>query len=283
MHMERLPEKISESVAYLQENGITHPETGIILGTGLGNLINNIETEKELDYKDIPHFPVSTVESHNGKLIYGRLNGNQVLAMQGRFHYYEGYTMQQITFPVRVMKFLNIKRLLVSNACGTVNPDFNKSELMLITDHINLLGNNPLIGKNYDDLGPRFPDMSQPYDKEINETIRAVATKANIKLNEGVYAAVAGPNLETRAEYRFMRRIGADVIGMSTIPEVLVANHMNLPVAAISVITDECDPDNLAPVNIKEILAMAAIAEKNLTRIFTELVGELQSRPGTEH
>lgn len=273
--MDHLPAKIKETVAFLLTKGIQSPETGIILGTGLGNLIHKIDIEIVLDYKDIPHFPVSTVEFHNGKLIYGKLNGRQVLAMQGRFHYYEGYSMQQITFPVRVMKFLNIKRLLVSNACGTVNPNFSKSELMLITDHINLLGDNPLIGKNHDELGPRFPDMSQPYDENINEKIRKAAKKLGIKLNEGVYAAVAGPNLETRAEYRYMRIIGADVIGMSTIPEVLVANHMGLPVAAISVITDECDPDNLAPVNIKEILEMAGIAEKGLTSIFTALVGEL--------
>ena len=273
--MDNLIEKINKTTAWLRSHGINHPETGIILGTGLGNLIEHIDVSVELDYKEIPHFPVSTVEFHNGKLIYGSMNGTKVIAMQGRFHYYEGYTMQQITFPVRVMKFLNIKRLLVSNACGTVNPDFSKSELMLITDHINLLGDNPLIGKNYEALGPRFPDMSQPYDREINRKIVEIARREKIKLNRGVYAAVAGPNLETRAEYRYMRTIGADVIGMSTIPEVLVANHMGLPVAAVSVITDECDPDNLAPVNIDDIIRMAGIAEKNLTRIFRELVREL--------
>lgn len=273
--MENLIDKINETTAFLRRHGIESPETGIILGTGLGNLINHIDVEIELDYRDIPHFPVSTVEFHNGKLIYGSMNGTKVLAMQGRFHYYEGYSMQQITFPVRVMKFLNIRRLLVSNACGTVNPDFNKGELMLITDHINLLGDNPLIGKNYDELGPRFPDMSQPYDREINRKIIEIAGREKIKLNQGVYAAVAGPNLETRAEYRYMRTIGADVIGMSTIPEVIVANHMGLPVAAISVITDECDPDNLAPVNISDIIEMAGQAEKKLTRIFRMLVKEL--------
>lgn len=264
--------KINETTAFLQNQGITNPETGIILGTGLGNLVNSIEIANEIDYKDIPHFPVSTVESHNGKLIFGVLSCKKVLAMQGRFHFYEGYSMHQITFPVRVMKVLGIKQLLVSNACGTVNKNFNKGELMLITDHINLLGGNPLTRKNLEEMGPRFPDMSQAYSKAINEKIVSIAEKNGVKLNRGIYAAVAGPNLETRAEYRFMARIGADVIGMSTIPEVLVANHMKLPVAAISVITDECDPDNLAPVNIKEILAMAALAEKGLNKIISELV-----------
>jgi len=273
--MDDLLRKIEETTTFLQNLGILHPETGIILGTGLGNLVNSIHIEIEIDYKHIPHFPVSTVESHCGKLIYGKLNGNKVLAMQGRFHYYEGYSMQQITFPVRVMKFLGVKRLLVSNACGTVNKSFHKGELMLITDHINLLGDNPLIGKNFDISGPRFLDMSQAYAPFINEKIVIIAKKNNVKLNQGVYAAVAGPNLETRAEYRFMARIGADVIGMSTIPEVLVANHAGLPVAAISVITDECDPDNLAPVNINEILAIAGEAEKGLNKIITALVGEL--------
>lgn len=273
--MDNLIEKISETTAYLQSHGMLNPETGIILGTGLGNLIKRIDVKISINYKDIPHFPVSTVESHHGKLIYGNLNGKKVVAMQGRFHFYEGYTMQQITFPVRVMKFLGIKQLLVSNACGSVNKDFGKGELMLITDHINLLGGNPLMGKNYDELGPRFPDMSQPYSESIGEKILAIAAKNQVKIHQGVYVAVAGPNLETRAEYRFLARIGADVVGMSTIPEVLVANHMSLPVAAVSVITDECDPDNLAPVNIKIILSMAAQAEKGLNVIFTELMGGL--------
>lgn len=273
--MNNFLDKIKETTAYLQAKGVLYPETGIILGTGLGNLINSMEVITAIDYKDIPHFPVSTVEFHQGKLVFGILNKKKIVAMQGRFHFYEGYSMQQITFPVRVMKFLGIKQLLVSNACGALNKSFRKGELMLITDHINLIGDNPLIGKNYNELGPRFPDMSQPYSKSISEKIMKVAEKNQVKLNKGVYAAVAGPNLETRAEYRFLSIIGADVIGMSTIPEVLVANHTELPVAAISVITDECDPDNLAPVNIKEILKMAGLAEKGLNKIFTELVGEL--------
>ena len=273
--MENLLEKIKTTVQFLENHGITNPEAGIILGTGLGKLVDEIEIEKVIDYADIPHFPISTVEFHKGKLIFGNLNGKKVLVMQGRFHFYEGYSMQQITFPVRVMKFLGIKYLLVSNAGGTVNLDFSKGELMLITDHINLLGDNPLIGQNFEELGPRFPDMSEPYSKHLHQKITKLAQKHAVKLNQGVYAAVTGPNLETRAEYRYMRIIGADVIGMSTIPEVLVAHHMGLPVAAISVITDECDPDNLAPVEIAEILAVAGKAEKGLIKLFVELMGEI--------
>ena len=228
-----------------------------------------------MPYADIPDFPVSTVESHHGNLIWGELGGKKILAMQGRFHFYEGYTMQQITFPVRVMKFLGVKYLLVSNACGAVNPDFRKGELMLLTDHINLLGSNPLIGKNYEDLGPRFPDMSKPYSKHLQEKIIDIASENEITLYQGIYAAVAGPNLESRAEYRFLRLIGADVIGMSTIPEVLVANHACLPCAAISVITDECDPDNLEAVDLSTILSVAAKAEKKLTKIILTLVKEI--------
>ena len=273
--MSEYSEKVEHTANFLQNRGINKPKTGIILGTGLGNLVQRIQIEHTIDYKDIPHFPVSTVESHSGKLIYGKLNGRQVVAMQGRFHYYEGYTMQEITFPVRVMHFLGIKELLVSNACGTVNKDFNKGELMLITDHINLLGDNPLIGQNHEEWGTRFPDMSQAYSRELNAKIVDIARREGVKLNQGVYAAVAGPNLETRAEYRFMARIGADVIGMSTIPEVMVARHHGLPVVAFSVITDECDPDNLAPVNIREILAMAGVAEAGLNKIIFELMAVL--------
>lgn len=273
--MDNLMDKIRNTVDFLTKEGIEGPEIGIILGTGLGKLVSEIEIFHTIDYADIPDFPVSTVEFHHGKLIYGKLRGKKVLAMQGRFHYYEGYTMQQITFPVRVMKFLGIKHLLVSNAAGALNPDFKKGELMLITDHINLFGDNPLIGKNYDELGPRFPDMSQAYSKEMNSRIVAIAEKHKIKLNKGVYAAVTGPNLETRAEYRYLKLIGADVIGMSTIPEVLVANHIGLPALAISVLTDECDPDNLQPVKIEEILAVAAKAEIGLISLFSDLVEEL--------
>ncbi|MFP4469070.1 MAG: purine-nucleoside phosphorylase [Bacteroidales bacterium] len=268
-------DRIKATAEFLNKNGFTNPEFGVILGTGLGKLVNHISVRHVLEYDKIPDFPVSTVESHDGRLIYGTLGEKKVVAMQGRFHYYEGYSMQQIVFPVRVMKMLGIKYLLVSNAAGNVNLDFKKGELMLITDHINLLGDNPLIGPNIDELGTRFPDMSQPYSASLNEKIIAIAKRDGIKLNQGVYAAVAGPNLETRAEYRYMRSIGADLIGMSTIPEVIAANHMKLPVAAISVITDECDPDNLKPVNIREILEVAGKAEVSLTKILVELVKEL--------
>ena len=268
-------EKIRETSAFLKSKKIDKPEIGIILGTGLGKMVNEIDIEVKLDYQDIPHFPVSTVEFHKGKLIYGQLAGKPVLAMQGRFHYYEGYSMQEITFPVRVMKELGIKYLLISNAGGAMNPDFKKGSLMLIDDHINLLGSSPLIGPNHNDLGHRFPDMSQPYSKFINDKLERIAGEEDIVLNKGVYVAVSGPNLETRAEYRFLRGIGADVVGMSTIPEAIVANHAGLPCAAISVLTDECDPDNLKPINIEDIIATAMEAEKDLIRLFKRLIPEL--------
>ncbi len=268
-------EKINQTVSFLKGKGITKPEIGIVLGTGLGQLINEIQIEKSIDYKDIPNFPLSTVESHSGKLIYGEIKGKKVLAMQGRFHYYEGYTMQQITFPVRVMKMLGIKYLLLSNAGGAINLSFKKGTLMLIDDHINLQPDNPLIGKNFDELGPRFPDMSRPYSEYLNKKLIGIAKRENIKLNKGVYVSVPGPNLETRAEYRFLKTIGADVVGMSTVPEVIVANHMNLPCAAVSVLTDECDPDNLVPVGIKEIIEVAGKAEPNLIKLFVALISEL--------
>jgi purine-nucleoside phosphorylase len=266
--------KILESADYLKSKGITAPEIGIILGTGLGKLADEIEAEIEIDYEEIPHFPISTVEFHHGILIYGKLRGKRVLVMKGRSHTYEGYTTQEITFPVRVMKVLGIRSLLVSNACGAMNTAFKKGFLMLIEDHINLLP-NPLIGPNIDELGTRFPDMSQAYSKEINGKIIRIAEKNGVTLHKGVYVAVSGPNLETRAEYRFLSRIGADVVGMSTTPEVIVANHMKLPVAAISVITDECDPEHLEPVNIDKILYYASLAENGLVKIFSDLVEEL--------
>ncbi len=267
-------DQINEAAEFLIQQGIINPVAGIILGTGLGNLASRIENEIEIDYSQIPHFPVSTVEFHQGKLIYGNLSGKKVIAMQGRFHAYEGYTMQQITFPVRVLKLLGIKYLLISNAAGSVNPLIKKGSLMLIDDHINLQISNPLTGKNLDVFGPRFPDMSQPYNKELNIKIGEIAAELNLPVHTGVYAAVIGPNLETRAEYRFLRVIGADAVGMSTVPEVIVANHMNLPVAAVSVITDECDPDNLKPVSIEEIIATAAKTEVALTTIFENLFNQ---------
>jgi len=264
--------KIKETVDLLKSKGINKPKAGIILGTGLGNLVHDIDIEQEIDYSEIPNFPLSRVEYHNGKLIYGTLGSQKILAMQGRFHYYEGYTLEEITFPVRVMKLLGIDYLLISNACGSVNPNFKKGELMLLDDHINLLPDNPLRGINYKELGPQYPDMSCPYSKIINNKFIEIAKSKNIKLNKGVYAAVSGPNLETRAEYRYMRIIGADVVGMSTVPEVIVANHMSLPCAAISVITDEAFHDDLKPVNIDEIIKVAGEAEKKMTPLFIDII-----------
>jgi purine-nucleoside phosphorylase len=268
-------QKIVETADYLIQNGMDQPEIGIVLGTGLGKLINEINIIHELDYEDIPNFPLATVEFHRGKLIYGILKGRKVLAMQGRFHYYEGYTLRQVTFPIRVMKVLGIKWLLLSNAAGALNTEYKKGELMLLNDHINLLPDNPLTGANLDELGPRFPDMSCPYSLLLNQKMRKIADELEIKLHEGVYAAVAGPNLETRAEYRYLRGIGADAVGMSTVPEVIVANHMNLPSVAISVLTDECDPDNLEPADIDDIIKTAGKAEEKLIRLFSTLIESL--------
>lgn len=266
-------EHFETASAFLKDKGVHSPEIGIVLGTGLGNLfVKQISDSVAFDYGSIPHFPVSTVESHHGKLIYGKVEGKTVLAMQGRFHHYEGYSMQQITLPVRVMKMLGVKYLLISNAAGSLNPRWKKGSLMLLDDHINLQAENPLRGKNCDALGPRFPDMSQPYSQFLNKKALQIAAEKNIALNLGVYAAVAGPNLETRAEYRFLRVIGADAVGMSTVPEVIVANHAGLPCCAISVLTDDCDPDNLKPVNIDEIIAVAREAEPKLTELFVSLI-----------
>lgn len=269
-------DQINEASDYIRKQGITQPEAGIILGTGLGSLfVKEIENPVIVEYHDIPHFPVSTVESHKGKLIYGSLQGKQVLAMQGRFHYYEGYSMQQITFPVRVMKSLGVKHLLLSNAAGNMNLRWRKGELMLLDDHINFQPDNPLRGVNNDTLGPRFPDMSRPYSTYLNDLLIAIAREQGIKLNIGVYVSVTGPNLETRAEYRFLRNMGADAVGMSTVPEVIVANHMGLPCCAISVLTDDCDPDNLKPVNIAEIIAVAGKSEPSLTNLYKELIARI--------
>lgn len=257
-------ESIKETTAFLQEKGFDQPDTGIVLGTGLGKFVNEIEIIAEVAYGDIPHFPIATVEFHQGKLIYGTVNGKKLVVMQGRFHFYEGYSMQEITFPIRVMKALGVKELLLSNAAGGVNLDFKKGDLVVIEDHINLQPQNPLIGKNLDDLGPRFPDMSEPYSKALRTKLHSAAGELDMQLNEGVYASVMGPNLETRAEYRFLKTIGADLVGMSTVPEVIVANHMDMPCLAVSVVTDECDPDNLAPVNIEEIIEVAGKAEIKL-------------------
>lgn len=265
-------EIIKQVTAFLQSKGITSPDTGIVLGTGLGKLVQEIDIEIAIDYADIPDFPVSTVESHHGKLIYGNLCGHKVLAMQGRFHIYEGYSLQQVTLPIRVMKMLGVKWLLLSNAAGAINKTYAKGDLMLLDDHINLLPSNPLTGKNIDELGPRFPDMSCPYSPVLSQKMETVARKLNITLHKGVYAVVAGPNLETRAEYRYLGMIGADVVGMSTVPEVIVANHMGMPCAAVSVVTDLCDPDNLVPAVLADILETAGKAEIQLIRLFKEVI-----------
>lgn len=268
--------EIKEATDYLKKHGIDRPEVGVILGTGLGNLfVKEIKNPIEINYNSIPHFPVSTVEFHKGKLIYGTVKGKKVLAMQGRFHYYEGYSMQKITLPVRVMKMLGVENLLISNAAGSMNLKWKKGQLMLIDDHINLQPDNPLRGENFEVLGPRFPDMSQPYSKKLNSLLTKIAKEKKIKLNQGVYVAVMGPNLETRAEYRFLHQIGADAVGMSTVPEVLVANHMGLPCCAVSVLTDDCDPDNLKPAVISEIIEIAGKAELKLTQLYVELIAKL--------
>ena len=260
---------------YLVKQQITNPQIGIVLGTGLHQLINNVEIQKTIAYSEIPGFAVSTVEFHKGNLIYGTIANKNVLIMQGRFHFYEGYSMQQIVFPIRVMKLLGVEHLFLSNAAGGINPGFKKGDLVLIDDHINLQNANPLTGKNDDELGSRFPDMSEPYSVYLSYKLLDYAGRLNIQLKKGVYAAVNGPNLETKAEYRYLKIIGADMVGMSTVPEVIAANHMKLACAAVSVITDECDPDNLKPVDIEEIIATAAKADKKLSSLFLETIKAL--------
>lgn len=276
--MTPLREQISEALACIRKRTKMHPAIGIILGTGLGGLVREIRNKVVLEYEDIPHFPISTVESHHGKLIFGTLAGKQIVAMQGRFHRYEGYSLQQVTFPVRVLSEragLGVRTLLISNAAGGLNPQFRRGDLMLITDHINLQGDNPLIGENDETLGPRFPDMSEPYSRELLRIAEDAALKAKIRLQRGVLVAVPGPNLETRSEYRFLRGIGADAVGMSTVPENIVAIHMGMNVMAISIITDECFPDALEPVDVQEIIRVAGKAEPKLTRLTTEVVKRL--------
>lgn len=273
--MSDLISKAKETLEVIRKfTGEEYP-VGIVLGTGLGGLVKEINVEHVIDYSELPHFPLSTVESHHGKLIFGCIGEKKVVAMQGRFHYYEGYSMGQITYPVRIMKLLGVKVLLVSNACGGMNPGFRKGDIMLMTDHINLLGDNPLIGKNEDSLGPRFPDMSEPYSLELIKLAEEAAAENNIKVQKGVYVAVPGPNLETKAEYIFLRSIGADVVGMSTIPENIVANHMGMKVLGISIITDECFPETLKPVNVEEIIRTAVEAEPKMTVIMKEVIKKL--------
>ena len=266
---------IEETTNYLKEKGFESPEIGIILGTGLGQLLNHVEVLKEVSYNHIPNFPTATVEFHKGKLIYGILEGKKVIVMQGRFHLYEGYSLQDVTYPVRIMKHLGINTLLVSNASGALNLDYKKGELMLIEDHINLQGGSPLAFKGVEQLGERFVDMSAPYNTTLNTRFETIALKNNMTLHKGVYVSVVGPQLETRAEYKMLRLMGADAVGMSTVPEIIVANHLQLKVAAVSVLTDECDPEHLKPVNISEIIAMAAKAEPDMITLFKELIKTL--------
>jgi purine-nucleoside phosphorylase len=260
---------------FLKKKGIDNPQVGIVLGTGLHQLLQYVDIKQNIPYTEIPGFPVSTVEFHKGNLIYGSIGEKNVLIMQGRFHAYEGYTMQQIVFPIRVLKLLGIQKLLLSNAAGGIDLNFKKGDLVLINDHINLLYGNPLTGKNFDELGGRFPDMSEPYDLQLQDLFRRKADELGIALKKGVYAAVNGPNLETKAEYRYLKIIGADLVGMSTVPEVIAANHMQLPCVAVSVITDECDPDNLKPVSIAEIIEVAGRADTTLSKLFVEIIKEL--------
>jgi purine-nucleoside phosphorylase len=275
MTMPDLYEQIQAAKQVIVKRWPAKPKAGIILGTGLGGLTGDIEAEATFPYEEIPYFPQPTVKSHAGRLVCGRLAGQTVVAMEGRFHYYEGYSLQQITLPVRVMRALGCELLVVSNACGGMNPQFGKGDLMVIEDHINLMGDNPLIGKNDDRLGPRFPDMCRPYDPELIALTARVALDEKIVCHKGVFVAVTGPNLETRAEYRFLRGIGADVVGMSTVPEVIVAVHDGLRTLGVSVITDMCLPDALEPVRLADILATANAAEKKLRVLVRRVIEQL--------
>lgn len=267
-----MKEKIKASADYVQQQGIGPVSVGIILGTGLGNLVESVTILKEISYADIPHFPIPTVEFHQGKLIYGELSGKKVLLFQGRFHLYEGYDFFEITYPVRLLEALGGTTLFLSNAAGGINLSYKKGELMLLEDHINLQGGSPLALKNIASLGERFVDMSAPYHLELNNKAMAIAAEQDLPLHRGVYAAVVGPQLETRAEYRYLKIIGADAVGMSTVPEVIVANQLKIKTLAISIITDECDPDHLKPVDIPEIIAMAAKGEQHLIKIIKALL-----------
>lgn len=267
--------QFNESVAYIQSKTNVKPTIGIILGTGLGGLVKEIEILNEIEYKDIPNFPVSTVESHKGKLIFGNLGGKQVVAMQGRFHFYEGYDMKQVTFPVRVLKLLGIQRLFVSNASGGVNPDFEVGEIMIQDDHINLFPAHPLIGKNFDELGPRFPDMSEPYDHKMIALAKSIAAENNIRVSVGTYAGLTGPTLETPAEYSYVRAIGADAVGMSTVPEVIVARHMDIPCFAISIITDLGVPGKIQETSLQDVIDVANRQEPKMTLIMRELISRV--------
>jgi purine-nucleoside phosphorylase len=273
--MMELYDQVQQATHWIQSQWSGKPRLGIILGTGLGGLAQEITSAVTLPYENIPHFPRSTVVSHASQLVCGQLAGQPVVAMEGRFHFYEGYSLNQITLPVRVMKALGCEVLIVSNACGGMNPQFDKGDIMLIEDHINLLGANPLIGPNDERLGPRFPDMCWPYDRDLLALAERVALQERIKIHKGVFVAVAGPNLETRAEYRFLRTIGADVVGMSTVPEVIVAVHCGLRTLGFSIITDMCLPDALEPASLPDIIATANAAEKKLRVLVRQVIQEI--------
>lgn len=268
-------EQLDESVEYLKKRGFESPEIGIVLGTGLGKLVDGVEDPLVAHYNNIPHFPLATVEFHTGKLIFGRLAGKKVVVMQGRFHLYEGYDFLDITYPIRVMHQLGIQKLFVSNAAGALNLDFKKGDIMVIEDHINLQGGSPLAFRNVAQFGNRFVDMSEPYDPEMRKKIEAIAQAEGIAIRKGIYISVIGPQLETKAEYRMLKNLGADAVGMSTVPEVIAANHLGLPILALSVLTDECDPDNLEEVNVASILAVAESTEPKMITLFTELIKQL--------
>lgn len=269
-------EQIEEATRAIRAKWDAKPQVGIILGTGLGALAEEVEADVRIPYGEIPHFQQSTVKSHAGRFVCGKLSGKTVVAMEGRIHFYEGHSLQQITFPVRVMKALGCQVLIASNACGGMNPQYSKGDIMVIEDHINLMGDNPLIGKNDDRLGPRFPDMCWPYDRDLIALAQRVAVEEKIPCHKGVFVAVSGPNLETRAEYRFLRAIGADVVGMSTVPEVIVAVHAGLRALGFSVITDMCLPDALHPVSLDDILATAAVAEKKFRALVRRVLEEMK-------
>jgi purine-nucleoside phosphorylase len=273
--MDPLLIRIKETADFLQAKGFGGAHTGVVLGTGLGAFIKELLVDGTIPYQEIPHFPHSTVESHKGQLIIGRIGEKKVIVLQGRFHYYEGYGMQEITFPVRVLRALGIRALVLSNAAGGLNPSYRKGDLVLIDDHINLLPENPLRGLNDPAFGNRFVDMSSPYDPGLNGALVTQAGRLGISFQKGVYVSVMGPNLETRAEYRYLRRIGGDMVGMSTVPEVIVAGHLGLPCAAVSVITDECDPEHLSPVSIREIIEVAGKADAVLSKLLAAAIGML--------
>ena len=270
-----LRQNVENTINIIRNHTDSKPKIGIILGTGLEGLANEIDIATTISYENLPHFPLSTVEFHSGKLLFGTLSGKDIIAMQGRFHFYEGYTMQEITYPIRVMRELGIETLIISNACGSMNPNINKADIMIIDDHINLLGSNPLIGLNDSYFGPRFVDMCRPYDPGLIKLVEDIASENSITIHKGVYAAMTGPSLETRAEYRFLRAIGADVIGMSTVPETIVAVQSGIKVMGLSIITDECYPDTLQPTHIDEIIATAKKAEPNLNVLVKNLIARI--------